>query len=291
MSKVAARVVASGVLRTFNDIPCYVLEDGQRIFRLSSLNRALRGKEHGNHGKFGNYLAASVIQKYLPERLRPLKDSDNDRVPQGVIKFNLNGKIEKGYNSEDFMDVCSAFVTANLNNEQLTQAQKEIVKNANAYILACAKVGITALIDEATGFQDQREDDELQRKFNFFLNGTARDWEKTFPDELWIEFGRLTNWRGSIKERPRYWGNYVNDLIYKCIDEDVAQELKKRKSEDSSDTKLHQFLNKDRGIKILNQHIWQIIGMAKTCSSITELKKIADKEFKKNNTKQISFFS
>lgn len=291
MIKMYPKVIASGVLEIFNDIPCYVLEDGQRIFRLSNLNRALRGAEHGKHGKFGNYLAASVIQKYLPDRLIPLNDSENDRVPQGVINFELNGKIEKGYNSEDFMDVCSAFVTANLNNENLSEAQKEIVKNANKYILACTKIGITALIDEATGYQYKRADNELQYKLKFFMTDKARSWEKTFPDELWIEFGRLTGWRGTIKQRPKYWGNYVNEFIYECIDSDLAEELKKRKPKMPSDEKFHQWLNQDRGIKALIQHIWQIIGMAKTCTSIPELRLLVNKEFKKNNVTQMSFFS
>lgn len=291
MCKYYPNVIASGVLEEFNEIPCYVLEDGQRIFRLSNLNKALRGTEHGSHGKFGNYLAASVIQKYLPKRLWPLNDSENDRVPQGVINFQLNGKIEKGYNSEDFMDVCSAFVTANLNNEALSDAQKEIVKNANRYILACAKVGITALIDEATGYQYKRASNELQLKLKFFLSDQLRDWEKTFPDELWIQFGRLTGWKGSIKHRPKYWGKYVNEFIYECIDKELAEELKNRKPKMPSDAKYHQWLNEDRGVKALIQHIWQVVGMAKTCTSIPELRVLVNKEFKKNNRMQMSFFN
>jgi hypothetical protein len=27
-------------------------------------------------------------------------------------------------------------------------------------------------------------------------------WEKTFPDELWSEFGRLTGWKGNLNSRP-----------------------------------------------------------------------------------------
>jgi hypothetical protein len=35
-----------------------------------------------------------------------------------------------------------------------------------------------------------------------------RKWEKTFPDELWVEFGRLTNWKGAVTKCPKYWGNW-----------------------------------------------------------------------------------
>lgn len=285
MTKQYPKVVASGVLEIFNEIPCYVLDDGQRIFRLSNLTKALRGKEHG---KFGNYLAASNIQKYLPERLIPLNDELHDRVPQGVVSFYLNDKLEKGYNSEDFMDVCIAFIEAGYYGD-LTDVQKEISINANKYIMACAKVGITALIDEATGYQNLREDNALQLKLKFFLSDQLRDWEKTFPDELWRQFGRLTNWKGSIHSRPQYWGKLVNELIYECLDEDLAKYLKENKPMMPSNTKYHQWLNENYGVRALTEHIWQIIGMARGCENIHELKMLANKEFKKRAI-QLSLF-
>ncbi|BBI30725.1 P63C domain-containing protein [Cohnella abietis] len=277
MSSYMPKVIASGVLEIFNEIPCYVLDDGQRIFRLSNLTKALRGKEHG---KFGNYLSAINIQKYLPARLIPLNDTKHDRVPQGAIEFEFNGKTEKGYNSEDFMDVCIAFIEAGY-EEKLSTAQQEILFNARKYIMACAKVGITALIDEATGYQNLREENALQLKLKFFLADQLRDWEKTFPDELWKQFGRLTNWQGSIHLRPRYWGKLVNELIYECIDGDLAKYLKENKPMMPSNVRYHQWLNENYGIRALTQHIWQVIGMAKGCENIFDLKELANKEFKK----------
>lgn len=278
LENIHPKVIASGVLEVFNDIPCYVLNDGQRIFRLSNLTKALRGKEHG---KFGNYLAPQNIQRHLPPRLVPLIDETHDRVPQGVIEFEYNNKIEKGYNSEDFMDVCIAFIEAGHQSE-LSEVQKEILINANRYIMACAKVGITALIDEATGYQNLREENALQLKLKFFLSDQLRDWEKTFPDELWKQFGRLTNWQGSINSRPRYWGKLVNELIYECIDEDLSKYLKENKPLMPSHTKYHQWLNENYGVRALTEHIWQIIGMSRGCENISQLKELASKEFKKN---------
>lgn len=274
------KVVKSGVLEVFNDIPCYVLDNGQRVFRVRSLTKALRREKE--HGKFGNYLAASNIIKYLPDRLRPLTDKDHDRTPQGVSEFEFDDKIETGYNSEDFMDVCSAFVTANLNNEKLSEAQSEMVKNANKFILATAKVGIIALIDEATGYQSDRNGHELQLKIKYFLTDEARNWEKTFPDNLWFEFGRLTKWKGSLKKRPKYWGKLVNALIYDLLDRDISEYLRKNKPPKYTGQKYFQWLNSEYGIKELTQHIWQIVGMAKTCETINELKALASAHF---NTK------
>ncbi|AQS10541.1 P63C domain protein [Clostridium saccharobutylicum] len=276
------KVISSGVLEIFNNLPCYVLDNGQRVFRLSNLTKALRDKEHG---KFGNYLASSNIIKYLPNRLRPLTDEIHDRVPQGVIEFEFNDKIEKGYNSEDFMDVCSAFVTANLNNEKLSEAQQEIVRNANKFIMSTAKIGIIALIDEATGYQDVRDSKELQLKMKYFLveDDIARKWEKVFPDDLWFEFGRLTNWSGSLKKRPKYWSKYVNELVYNLMDKDIAEYLRKNKPPKyNGHKKYHQWLNGEYGTKELTQHLWQIIGMAKACNNMSELKLLASQKFNKD---------
>ncbi|MDF2883777.1 MAG: hypothetical protein K0R54_4341 [Clostridiaceae bacterium] len=276
---ITPKVIVSGVLDIFNDLPCYVLDNGQRVFRLSNLTKALREKEHG---KFGNYLAASNIVNYLPDRLRPLSDETHDRVPQGTLEFECDGKIEKGYNCEDFMDVCSAFVTANLNNEKLSDAQNEIVKNANKFILATAKIGIVSLIDEATGYQKQRKSGELQLKMKYFLvdeNSSAREWEKTFPDELWYQFGRITNHKGSLKLRPKYWSKLVNALIYDLLDRDIAKYLRENKPPKYTGQKYFQWLNEGYGVKELTQHIWLMIGMAKTCATLNELRALSEKQF------------
>ena len=75
-------------------------------------------------------------------------------------------------------------------------------------LAACAKVGLIALIDEATGYQRDRPVDALQFKLRLYLAEEMRKWEKTFPDELWEQFGRLTGWQGSLHSRPKYWGNW-----------------------------------------------------------------------------------
>jgi hypothetical protein len=52
-------------------------------------------------------------------------------------------------------------------------------------------IGLIALIDEATGYQYERAEDALQVKLRAFIADELRAWEKTFPDELWEEFGDL----------------------------------------------------------------------------------------------------
>lgn len=84
----------------------------------------------------------------------------------------------------------------------MTDRQKQMAMNASAFLSAVAKIGLEALIDEATGYQYEREADALEVRFRVYLADELRAWEKTFPDELWLVFGRLTGWQGYLHKRP-----------------------------------------------------------------------------------------
>jgi hypothetical protein len=139
-------------------------------------------------------------------------------------------------------------------------------------LAACAKVGLDALVDEATGYQYERAEDALQVKLRAYLATEMRQWEKTFPDELWLEFGRLTHWKGSVTQRPKYWGKLVNEFIYEYPDADVAEWLKTNAPKPRHGQNYHHWLNSQYGLRKLIEHIWMVIGIAKTFSSMSELK-------------------
>jgi len=269
------KVIASGYLTQFNNIPCYNLDNGQRVFRLSDMTLTLRGKQHG---KFANYLATENIKKYIPERLWP--DLERDRFPQGVTEANDNGHTITTYDATDFIDICVAFVKASDSKEKLSIAQQEIVERSRQFIVASAKVGITGLIDEATGFQYVRPPDELEYKMAYFLSEELRPWEKTFPDQLWEELGRLTHWT-NLKLRPKYWGKLVNEFVYEALDSDIAEYLQKNKPPKYTGQRYFQWLHEDRGVKALTEHIWTLIGLAKTCDTVNDLRYEVNKSFPK----------
>jgi hypothetical protein len=120
--------------------------------------------------------------------------------------------VDAVMNAETFVEICRAYVAAWQAND-LESAQIGIAMRGAAFLGACAKVGLIALIDEATGYQYDRPVDALQFKLKLFLVAEMRKWEKTFPDEVWEQFGRLTNWTGGIQSRPKYWGKLVMKLI------------------------------------------------------------------------------
>lgn len=256
-------------------IPAYVLENGMRVF---SLKGVVVGLIKTEGGQLAEYLKVRALRDFLPDDLKPAEDGS---IP-ALCKFDTGGhgdfRFAIGFPVERFMDLCAAYSEAlqrHLDAEsefQLTPRQLDIAKRAISFHRACAKLGIIAMVDEVTGYQYDREQDALRLKLNLFLSEEMRKWEKTFPDQLWIEFGRLTKWSGPVHSRPKYWGKLVVELIYGYLDKDVANWLKENAPKPRHGKNYFQWLNEQYGLKRLMEHIWMVVGMAAACQTMPELR-------------------
>lgn len=271
-------------------LPCYVLDTGERVFSLKGVVVGLIGTEGG---QLAEYIKVKAIKPFLSKELTP---AENDTIP-ALIKFDTGGKAFGKYGwglpVEKFIDLCEAYSkaaeAAEIEGSSLSQRQRQTAFNAARFLRASAKVGIIALVDEVTGYQYDREQDSLQFKIKLYLEEEMRPWEKTFPDELWVEFGRLTNWKGSLHQRPKYWGKLVMELIYECLDEDVAEWLQDNAPKPRGNLSYHRWLSNQYGLKKLVEHIWMVVGIAKTCKTLQELREKMAQQFGKQQI-QLNLF-
>ncbi|MEE0649138.1 P63C domain-containing protein [[Clostridium] scindens] len=242
-------------------VDCYVLDDKNRVISMRATVKAIANDDNGDLLK---YVGVKSLQPYI----------DSAGISSRFVEFTIPGNPNKakGITAETFLDICSAYVSALTSGAPLTEKQRGIAINCSILLSACAKTGLIALIDEATGYQYEREEDALQVKIRAFISEELRAWEKTFPDELWEEFGRLTHWQGSLQQRPKYWGKLVLELIYDAMDPDVAKYLKENKPKPRHGLNYHQWLSEDLGVKALTTHLNQVIGIAKTCNTMEELR-------------------
>jgi hypothetical protein len=242
-------------------IECYVLDDKRRIISRTGATTFLTDRKGG--GNLESYTSVQAVADYMPPNLTG-----------EMVEFALPGvvnKTVKGMEAETFVEICRAYVAAWQANALESDAQKAIAARAAMFLGACAKVGLIALIDEATGYQYERPVDALQFKLKLFLVDEMRKWEKTFPDDLWVQFGRLTNWKGSLHQRPKYWGKLVMKLIYEYLDPDVAQWLRDNAPKPIQGQNYHLWMTEQYGLKKLIEHIWKVIGVASTCQTMAEL--------------------
>lgn len=252
------------------DVPCYVLNDGQKLIGRTSATEVLTGIKGG--GALEQYIAPKALTPFI----------DKDLVLERLVPFRLPeveglDKAVKGLPAELMIEVCQGFVAALQStfdpqspHPRLTDRQKQIAIKASMFLSACAKVGLEALIDEATGYQYERAEDALQVKLRAFIAEELRAWEKTFPDELWVEFGRLTGWQTPLRSRPKWWGKLVIEMVYDTLDPDVAEYLKANRPPPG--VRWHRQLTENHGVRQLVSRCYEVVGMAKPCSNMRELR-------------------
>lgn len=239
-------------------IDVYVLDTGDRVISMRGAVKAMTGQDAGN-----------LVEYLSVQGLKDFVDKDLALVDFFIPGTQFRGR---GITAEQFEKIITAYVRALHAGALTTSRQREIATTCAILSTAFLKIGIIAQIDEATGYQYARADDALQIKLRAFIADELRDWEKTFPDDLWEQFGRLTKWKGSLQQRPKWWGHLVIELIYNALDPDIAKYLKENKPKPVHGKNYHQWLSQDIGLKALISHIYEIIGIAKTCSDIRELR-------------------
>lgn len=148
------------------EIPCYVLDNGMRVFSGRGIQKAI-----GYDSKSGQWMNSFCKMDGVSSYLCAGDNSISERLSK-PIKFKRNNaggsqSTANGYEVTLLVDICSAIIDA---NRAGVFDNNVIVRNADIIIRSVAKVGIIALVDEATGYQYERENDELQRILKAYIS-------------------------------------------------------------------------------------------------------------------------
>jgi hypothetical protein len=255
------------------EFECHVLSDGRRVLTQREVVRVISGgRESGNLGRYLDRLPGADVQL----------------VSNRIVQFKVPGAAQTahGYEAELLVEICEMYLEARHRGE-LKGGQHRLARMAEAVIRACAKVGIIALIDEATGYQEVRQKQALQLKLQAFIADEMQEWAKMFPDEFWYELARLEGIHYSPRHRPLRWGKYVMAFVYDAVDRDDGRELRKRNPNPHFGQNHHQWL-KTHGRDKLNNQIQQVIAVMKLCDDMKDFRQKFDRVFKKTPL-QLSF--
>lgn len=225
----------------------------------------------------GNQETGDRVARYLSQKsLQPFIYKDKKAAHfEPLICYKGESKIN-GYEATILLDICDGFLDAR-KNIKLSPRQEIIAHQAEILMRSFAKVGIIALVDEATGYQYKREKDELQKILKAYISEELLAWQKKFPDVFYKEIFRLNNWDftvDTIRKRPGVVGTWTNKLIYEQLPKGVLEALKKKtpKSEAGNYTaRLHQSLTTDTGDSHLNAQINSVIALMQVSDSWREL--------------------
>lgn len=262
----------------FGDIPfsCHVLDNYKRVIAQREVVRALTGKVSGD---LKSYLAPTTISKY----------ANLAEISERTIAFRIPGTQYEaiGYEATLLVEICDAYLKAR-DAGKLSDKQKLLAKQAEIIMRACAKVGIIALIDEATGFQRVREENALRLKLQAFIADEMQEWARLFPEEFWIQLAKLEGVHYSPRHRPIRWGKYVMAFVYDAVDKDVGRELRTKNPSPHFRQNHHQWL-KEYGRGKVRDHLNQVLGVMKTCQDMNDFNRKFGYVFKKSPL-QLTFF-
>lgn len=254
------------------EIPCSVLSDGTRLITQRGFMGAM--------GYSGGRKPKSEGDRHIPifldhNSIKPLIINEENMPDTPVCFVASNGAKAYGYKAELLPRVCDIFMEARKQG-LLPKNQMHIAERAEILVRALAQVGIVALIDEATGYQETRARNALHELLSKYLSEERLAWARTFPDEFYKQIYRLRGWEWSGKNaKPPLVGKLTNEVVYERLPEGVLQALKELNPVDA-DTKRrkhkhHQFLSTNIGQPDLNKYITQLVPVMRLCQTWEEL--------------------
>jgi hypothetical protein len=193
------------------------------------------------------------------------------------------GARSVGYRAELLPQVCEVYLDAR-HEEKLLKSQQDAARAAEILMRGLARVGIIALIDEATGYQEVRARQELQRILEAYVLAEFRPWIKTFPDEFFREIYRLQGWeyRPGTSKRSPLVGHMVNRYIYDQLPAGVHEELRRlnpRTERGYRARKHHQLLTVDTGHPHLDRQISTVTTLMRISNSKQEFEDLFERAF------------
>lgn len=258
-------------------IECYVLEDGTRVITQGAMLTAL-GRSRRVNLKPGDDMTLPPILR--TQALRPFISDEliEEAMP---IRFITPGNSRaNGYRAEVLPQLCEAWLAARAAGATLP-SQGAIAHAAEIIVRGLARVGIIALIDEATGYQDVRARDALAKILEAYVATELQPWVKTFDVDFYKEMFRLRDlpFDPSSVAKPAYFGHLTNDIVYKRVAPGVFEEIKMQRAKDEKKRKVrfHQQLTVEVGHPKLREHIASVTTVMKLSDDWDDFKSKIDR--------------
>ena len=264
------------------EIPCYVLEDETRVFSQRGVTAGV-GLNPDAGFRVPHFMASKAIKPFVNKELMLAL---NNPV---LFKNPAGGGNVYGYPATMLVDICNVVLASN-DAGKTTLQQSHIVDRCDLLIRNLAKVGVIALVDEATGYQKIREQRALATILEKLIAKELQPWTKTFPFDFYLEICRLKNWPSILAvKRPQVMGHYTNDFVYDRLAPGILEELKRinpttlggyRKSHH------HRWFTPELGHPKLKEHLAAVMALMRAAPNWDSFIRSLNRAFKKPGDKR-----
>lgn len=247
-------------------IPCYVLSDGRRVLVQRSMATAIGMTDTGGQ-RITTFATSKALTGFIDESLI-------NKLNTPILFRTTQGNLAHGYDATVLIDLCDSVLAARKADKLLAQ-QTHIAINCEVLVRGVAKVGIIALIDEATGYQEDREKNALAKILEAFVAKELQPWIKTFPIDFYKELFRLRKlqYPSMSGNTPSYFGHLTNNIVYKRLAPGVLEALKKATPKSRSGNKTARYfqsLTNDTGYPKLKEHLGSVVTLMKLSEQYDE---------------------
>jgi hypothetical protein len=264
-------------------LDCYVLEDGRRVFHKRGMARALGLKSEGGNA-FMKTMQGKGLGSGLPAKLR-------EKINNPINFKPLTQDLAHGYEADVLAEVAKAVADADREGK-LSKQQHRLAVQAQILLNAFAKIGVVALIDEATGYQQIRDPKALRILVQQYIEDEKREWEKQFPDSYYDELNRIYGSKSLtqrsngvvVQNRPQHFGNFTRSYVYQPLENGAVLEELDRinptiNSKGTRKARFHQHLTLGYGIEKLKRQVQEVQTLMAVSDSVTQFKKLFMKRF------------
>lgn len=265
-------------------LDCYVLSDGRRVFHKRGMAKALGLKSEGGNA-FMKTMQRKGLGSVLPANLREKIDNPINFKP-------LIGDTGHGYEADILAEVAKGIIKASESEGALTRTQEPLVAQARILMHAFAKIGVVALIDEATGYQQIRDPSALRLLIQQYIAEEKREWEKQFPDSFYDGLNRLYNSKkltttskgAVIQNRPQHFAKFTRTYVYEPLENGaVLEELDrinpKINARGTRRDRFHQHLSLGYGIEKLKRQVFVVETLIDVSDNVSQFRRLYYKKF------------
>lgn len=260
-------------------IPCYVLEDGTRVLSGRGMQEALKMVDD-NDKSSGHRIIRYLTQKTLNPFI--FKDKPSGHFDP-LICYDGSKQIN-GYEATVLVDICDGILEAR-KHIKLSPRQAIIAEQCEILVRAFAKVGIISLVDEATGYQYERERFELHKILALYISDDILKWQLTFTDDFYKEVYRLWGLPfipKYIKNKPSFIGKLTTKYIYDQLPNGVVDKIKEKTGKTEKGNwkyKWHQSLTPEVGREHLKKQIIEVTTLMSISKSKSEFNELFERKY------------
>lgn len=208
------------------EIKCAVLEDGTRILTQTSVYSAFDRKQRGRRAK-DPVVELNGQKIFIPAFLggKNMVDYLSEHEISQILPIryvSMSGRVTEGYIAYILPTLAEIWLKAREDHNagiiKLNHRQVEVAKRAEMLVRSLARVGITALVDEATGYiRDKKANEYKELFYQFIREDITEKYAKPLKSRegFWNGIYKIYGLKRTPgKNHPQFFGKFLRKYLY-----------------------------------------------------------------------------